>query len=45
MTNAVAMGLGPVNRIGSLVAGSGVKVIARSGVTQFSGTGFDHFAR
>ena len=45
MTNAVALGLGPVTRIGSLVGGSGVKVIARGGVTQFSGAGFDHFAR
>jgi thiamine-monophosphate kinase len=45
MNNAVALGLGPVTRIGSLVAGSGVKVIARGGVMQFSGTGFDHFAR
>jgi thiamine-monophosphate kinase len=45
MTNAVALGLGPVARIGSLVAGSGVRVIARAGVMQFSGAGFDHFAR
>jgi hypothetical protein len=45
MTNAIAMGLGPVTRIGSLVSGSGVKVITRGGVTQFSGSGFDHFAR
>jgi thiamine-monophosphate kinase len=45
MTNAIAMGLGPVTRIGSLVSGSGVKVITRGGVTQFSGAGFDHFAR
>ena len=45
MTNAVTQGLGPVTRIGSLTGGSGVKVIARSGVTQFSGAGFDHFAR
>ena len=45
MMNAVALGLGPVTRIGSLVGGSGVKVIARGGVTQFSGAGFDHFAR
>ena len=40
-----ALGLWPVTRIGSLVGGSGVKVIARGGVTQFSGAGFDHFAR
>src|SRR5689334_20370732 len=45
MTNAIAIGLGPVTRIGSLVSGSGVKVITRGGVTQFSGAGFDHFAR
>jgi thiamine-monophosphate kinase len=45
MTNAVALGLGPVTRIGSLVAGSGVRVISRGGVMQFSGAGFDHFAR
>jgi thiamine-monophosphate kinase len=45
MTNAVARGLGPVTRIGSLVAGSGVRVISRGGVMQFSTPGFDHFAR
>ena len=45
MTNAIAMGLGPVTRIGSLVSGSGVRVLTRGGVTQFSGAGFDHFAR
>jgi len=45
MTNAIAMGLGPVTRIGSLVSGKGVRVITRGGVTQFSGAGFDHFAR
>ena len=45
MMNAVALGLGPVTRIGSLVAGSGVRVIVRGGVMQFSGSGFDHFAR
>ena len=45
MTNAIALGLGPVTRIGSLVAGGGVRVIVRGGVMQFSGTGFDHFAR
>jgi thiamine-monophosphate kinase len=45
MTNAVARGLGPVTRIGSLVAGKGVRVLARGGVMQFSGAGFDHFAR
>lgn len=44
MTNAIARGLGPVTRIGSLVAGKGVKVFARGGVMQFSGSGFDHFA-
>jgi thiamine-monophosphate kinase len=44
MTNAMARGLGPVTRIGSLVAGKGVKVFARGGVMQFSGSGFDHFA-
>ncbi len=45
MNNAVARGLGPVTRIGSLVAGGGVRVFARGGVMQFSGAGFDHFAR
>jgi thiamine-monophosphate kinase len=45
MTTAVAHGLGPVTRIGSLVAGKGVRVFARGGVMQFSGSGFDHFAR
>jgi thiamine-monophosphate kinase len=45
MTNAIALGLGPVTRIGSLVAGGGVRVIVRGGVMQFSGAGFDHFAR
>jgi thiamine-monophosphate kinase len=45
MTNAIASGLGPVTRIGSLMSGSGVRVIARGGVMQFSGSGFDHFAR
>jgi thiamine-monophosphate kinase len=44
MTNAIARGLGPVTRIGSLVPGKGVRVFARSGVMQFSGSGFDHFA-
>jgi thiamine-monophosphate kinase len=44
MTNAIARGLGPVTRIGSLVAGKGVRVFARGGVMQFSGAGFDHFA-
>ena len=38
-------GSGPVTRIGSLVAGNGVRVFARGGVMQFSGAGFDHFAR
>src|SRR5262245_17020950 len=45
MSNAMALGLGPVARIGSLVSGNGVRVSARGGVTQFSGSGFDHFAR
>jgi thiamine-monophosphate kinase len=45
MTNAIAMGLGPVTRIGSLVSGNGVRVFSRGGVMQFSGAGFDHFAR
>ena len=45
MTQAMAMGLGPVTRIGRLVSGNGVRVSARGGVTQFSGSGFDHFAR
>jgi len=45
LTNAVSRGLGPVTRIGSLVTGNGVRVFARGGVTQFSGGGFDHFAR
>ena len=45
MTNAIARGLGPVTRIGSLVSGNGVRVFARGGVMQFSGAGFDHFAR
>jgi thiamine-monophosphate kinase len=44
MNAAIARGLGPVTRIGSLVAGQGVRVFARSGVMQFSGAGFDHFA-
>jgi thiamine-monophosphate kinase len=42
---AVARGLGPLTRIGSLVAGNGVRVFARGGVMQFSGSGYDHFAR
>jgi thiamine-monophosphate kinase len=45
MTNAIALGLGPVTRIGSLVSGNGVRVFAGGGVMQFSGAGFDHFAR
>lgn len=45
MTHAVALGLGPVSRIGTLVSGNGVRVSARGGVMQFSGSGFDHFAR
>jgi thiamine-monophosphate kinase len=45
MTNAIARGLGPVTRIGSLVSEKGVRVSARGGVMQFSGAGFDHFAR
>lgn len=45
MTQAIAQGLGPVTRIGSLVSGKGVRVFSRAGVMQFSGAGFDHFAR
>ena len=45
MTNAIALGLGPVTRIGSMVSGNGVRVFAGGGVMQFSGAGFDHFAR
>jgi len=45
MTIAIAHGLGPVTRIGSLVSGNGVRVFTRGGVMQFSGAGFDHFAR
>jgi hypothetical protein len=45
MTHAIARGLGAVSRIGSLVPGNGVRVFARGGVMQFSGAGFDHFAR
>ena len=45
MTHAVALGLGPVTRIGTLMSGNGVRVSARGGVMQFSGAGFDHFAR
>jgi thiamine-monophosphate kinase len=45
MNTAIAQGLGPVTRIGSLVSGKGVRVFARGGVMQFSGSGFDHFAR
>ena len=45
MNHAIALGLGPVTRIGSLVSGNGVRVFARGGVMQFSGAGFDHFAR
>jgi thiamine-monophosphate kinase len=44
ITSAIAHGLGPVTRIGSLVEGAGVRVFARDGVMQFSGAGFDHFA-
>ncbi len=43
MTHAIARGLGPVTRIGSLVAHAGVRVFSRSGVMQFSRAGFDHF--
>jgi thiamine-monophosphate kinase len=43
MTNAIARGLGPVTRIGSLVSGKGVRVFSRGGVMQFSTAGFDHF--
>jgi thiamine-monophosphate kinase len=42
---AIARGLGPLTRIGSLVSGNGVRVFARGGVMQFSGSGYDHFAR
>jgi thiamine-monophosphate kinase len=45
LNTAIAGGLGPVARIGSLVSGNGVRVSARGGVMQFSGGGFDHFAR
>ena len=45
MNDAVALGLGPVTRIGTLVPGKGVRVFTRAGVMQFSGAGFDHFAR
>jgi thiamine-monophosphate kinase len=45
MTQAVAQGLGPVTRIGSLISGKGVRVFSRAGVMQVSGAGFDHFAR
>jgi thiamine-monophosphate kinase len=45
MYTAIAQGLGPVTRIGSLVSGKGVRVSTRGGVMQFSGSGFDHFAR
>jgi thiamine-monophosphate kinase len=45
MNTAIAQGLGPVTRIGSLVSGKGVRVSTRGGVMQFSGSGFDHFAR
>ena len=45
MNNAVALGLGPVTRIGTLVSGNGVRVFSSGGVMQFSGAGFDHFAR
>jgi thiamine-monophosphate kinase len=43
MNHAIERGLGPVTRIGNLVAGKGVRVFARGGVMQFSGSGFDHF--
>jgi thiamine-monophosphate kinase len=45
LNTAVALGLGPITRIGSLVSGNGVRVFARGGVMQFSGSGYDHFAR
>jgi len=45
MTHAMALGLGPVTRIGTVMSGNGVRVSARGGVMQFSGAGFDHFAR
>jgi thiamine-monophosphate kinase len=44
MTSAIARGLGPVTRIGSLVQGQGVTISTRGGVMQFSGSGYDHFA-
>ena len=44
ITSAIARGLGPVTRIGSLVQGQGVRISARGGVMQFSGSGYDHFA-
>jgi thiamine-monophosphate kinase len=45
LNTAVALGLGPLTRIGSLVSGNGVRVFSRGGVMQFSGSGYDHFAR
>jgi thiamine-monophosphate kinase len=45
MNAAIAQGLGPVTRIGTMVPGKGVRVFSRGGVMQFSGSGFDHFAR
>jgi thiamine-monophosphate kinase len=45
MNNAIASGLGPVARIGTLMSGNGVRVFTRGGVMQFSGAGYDHFAR
>jgi thiamine-monophosphate kinase len=45
MNDAIALGLGPVTRIGTLVPGNAVRVFTRGGVMQFSGAGFDHFAR
>jgi thiamine-monophosphate kinase len=40
----VSAGLGPVTRIGTIVQGSGVGLARPRGVTQFSHSGFDHFA-
>lgn len=45
MNQAIALGLGPVTRIGTLVPGSGLRVFTRGGVMQFSAAGYDHFAR
>jgi thiamine-monophosphate kinase len=44
LNQAIALGLGPVTRIGALVPGKGVRVFTRGGVMQFSGASYDHFA-